>query len=123
MIFPHIGTAAIAAAAIFGTVFWQRPAESQYLGPSSMPGFGEVAPKFSMEAKNGSSVVSFTSHDSPSALLDGACAAYRSAGWKELPVRTADMRLFAKGESVAAVLVQTTLQGTCVTAIQRPRGL
>ena len=123
MIFPHIGTAAIAVAAIFGTIFWQRPAESRHSWPSSMPGFGQVAPKFSMEAKSGSSVVSFTSNDSPSALLDGACAAYRSAGWKELPVRTTDMRLFAKGESVAAVLVQTTRQGTCVTAIQRPRGL
>ena len=123
MMLPYIGAAALAACAAFGTIFWQRPAAGRHEWPSSIPGFGNAAPKFSMEAQSGSSVVSFISNASPMELLADACAAYRSEGWKELPVRAMDMRLFAKGESVAAVLVQATPQGTCVTAIQRPRGL
>ena len=109
--------------ALLGVVFWQRPGASGHAWPSAIPAFSRVPPTFSLEMKNGTSVVSIVSNDSPDALLASALAAYRAAGWKEAPVGTRDTRLFVKGEAVAAIQAQRLLAGTCLTVIQRPRGL
>ena len=109
--------------ACLGTVFWQRPGNAPHRWPAAIPAFARAQPTFSLEMKNGTSVVSIVSDESPESLLDSALAAYRAAGWTESPVGTRDTRLFVKGEAVAAILTQRLPAGTCLTAIQRPRGL
>ena len=71
--------------ALLGVVFWQRPGGSVHAWPSAIPAFSRVPPTFSLEMKNGTSVVSIVSNDSPDDLLASALAAYRSAGWKKRP--------------------------------------
>ena len=115
--------AMLATCALMGAVFWQRPGGAPHRWPSAIPAFSRVPPTFSLEMKNGTSVVSIVSNDSPDALLASALAAYRAAGWMEAPVGTRDMRLFVKGEAVAALTVRPLSDGSCLTAIQRPRGL
>jgi len=114
---------AFVASVLLGVVFWQRPGSASHAWPSAIPVFAQSAPTFSVEMKNGTSVVSVTSQDSPEALLETAAAAYRAKGWAEAPIRTSDMRLFLKGEAVAAIQVQAISSGSCLTAIQRPRGI
>ena len=109
--------------ALLGVVFWQRPGGSGHAWPSAIPAFSRVPPTFSLEMKNGTSVVSIVSNDSPDALLASAQATYRTAGWTEAPVGTRDTRLFVKGEAVAALTVRPLSDGSCLTVIQRPRGL
>ena len=109
--------------ALLGVVFWQRPGMSGHAWPSAIPAFTREPPTFSLEMKNGTSVVSVVSDDSPDTLLGSAMAAYRAAGWTEAPVGTRDARLFVKGEAVAAIQAQRLPAGTCLTVIQRPRGL
>ena len=109
--------------ALLGVVFWQRPGASGHAWPSAIPAFSRVPPTFSLEMKNGTSVVSIVSDESPDALLDSVLAAYRGAGWTEAPVGTRDMRLLVKGEAAAALTVRPLSDGSCLTVIQRPRGL
>ena len=109
--------------ALLGVVFWQRPGNAPHRWPAAIPAFAREPPTFSLEMKNGTSVVSVVSNDSPDALLGSAMAAYRAAGWAEAPVGTRDARLFVKGEAVAALTVRPLSEGSCLTAIQRPRGL
>ena len=109
--------------ACLGVVFWQRPGNAPHRWPPAIPAFSSAPPTFSLEMKNGTSVVSIVSNDSPDALLSSALAAYRTAGWKEAPVGTRDTRLFVKGEAVAALTVRPLSDGSCLTVIQRPRGL
>ena len=108
---------------LLGVVFWQRPGAGNHAWPSAMPAFSRAQPTFSLEMKNGTSIVSIVSDESSEALLDSAMAAYRAAGWTESPVGTRDARLFVKGEAVAAIQAQRLPTGTCLTVIQRPRGL
>lgn len=123
MTIPASSAAVLAAAAIFGIVFWQRPGNAPYAWPNAIPAFLQTTPAFSLEMKNGTSVVSVSTPGEPIAALEVAAAAYRAEGWKELPVKTSDMRLFSKGEAIAAILARAVYSGTCLTAIQRQHGL
>ena len=115
--------ALLAACACLGAVFWQRPGNAPHRWPSAIPAFSSAPPTFSVEMKNGTSVVTVISSEAPESLLDSALAAYRAAGWTEAPIGTRAMRLFVKGEAVAALTVRPLSDGSCLTAIQRPRGL
>ena len=115
--------AMLATCALMGAVFWQRPGGAPHRWPSAIPAFSSAPPTFALETKGGGAVVTVISSDAPDILLDKALAAYRAAGWTEAPVGTRDMRLFVKGEAVAALTVRPLSDGSCLTVIQRPRGL
>ncbi len=113
----------LCAISFMASVFWQRPGGAPHRWPSAIPAFSSAPPTFALETKGGSAVVTVISSEAPDTLLDRAIAAYRAAGWTEAPIGTRDMRLFVKGEAVAALTVRPLSDGSCLTVIQRPRGL
>lgn len=110
--------------ALFGLWFWQRPAPARNDGwPADMPVFCGGRADSSYVLKSGSSFVSLTVAADGAAALAAAQDAFAAAGWQVTPIRTRDMLIFTRGDSVAAVLAEGVPGGTRVTAYQRPKGL
>ena len=108
-------------AALLGTWFWRRPAERENTGwPEGIPVFAGGAAGASFRLSSGTSCLGGTVGIDREAALESARTAFASAGWRELPVRTADMLLFVRGEAVAAVLAESVSGGTRITAISAP---
>lgn len=117
-------TTLLLCSAFFGLWFWQRPASVRNdRWPADMPVFCGGRADSSYELKSGSSFVSLTVPAELAAALAAAQDAFVSAGWQVLPIRTHDMLLFVRGDSVAAVLAEDVSGGTRLTAYQRPKGL
>ena len=110
--------------AVLGAWFWQRQPSTGRAGwPDGMPVFAGGGAECAYSLRNGSSFVCTTVPGGRDEALARARAAFRDAGWRELPVRTSDMVLFARGGAVAALLAEALDKETRLTAIQRPAGL
>lgn len=119
-------TLTLAVAAFFGLWFWQRPPDEQSsstVWPAAMPSFGEGCADCAFTLKNGTVFAAFTTRASAVDVLAAARTRYAEDGWTEISLGMFDTALFVRGESVAAVLAETTDAGTRVTAIQRAAGL
>ncbi|MGN0847219.1 MAG: hypothetical protein ACI4RA_07535 [Kiritimatiellia bacterium] len=96
--------ALVAALAAAGWIFRvQKTVEPVYAG--TIAGDAQVAVRFE-----------------PGAAEDAAAraaAAYRDAGWQELPVSTPTFRLFARGRRTAALLAEDAPSGARVTEFRR----
>lgn len=117
-------TIVLLGATLFGAWFWQRPTSSHGAHwPSAMPIFAGGHAQSAYTLKNGTSFACLSVPETPQGALASARDAYLADGWRESPIRTHDMLIFTRGDSVAAVLAEDTPTGTRVTAIQRPKGL
>ena len=105
---------------LFGVWFWQRPVSSHRQG---LPVFAGGRADSSYVLKNGSAFAAFSTLTPALEVLASARTSFTDEGWLELPLGMSDTILFIRGESVAAVLAETTDQGTRVTVLQRPKGL
>lgn len=117
-------TALLLGSILFGTWFWQRPASSSSpTWPNSVPVFSGGRADCSYTLKNGSTFVSFSTLAPAVEVLSSARTAFTGDGWFELPLAPSDTLFFLRGESIAAILAESTDQGTRVTVLQHPKGL
>lgn len=118
-------TTVLLLSVLFGAWFWQRPVSSGRLAdwPASMPIFANGSPDSAYATKGGGSFVCTTVQGGRDEALERVRAAFAEAGWGAVPIRTRDMLVFTRGDSVAAVLAEEVAAGTRLTAIQRRSGL
>ena len=117
-------TLALLGSLLFGVWFWQRPVSSHRHGwPEGLPVFAGGRADSSYVLRNGSTFAAFSTLTPAGEVLASARTSFTVEGWLELPLGMSDTILFIRGESVAAVLAETTDQGTRVTVLQRPKGL
>ena len=110
--------------ALFGLWFWQRPQGRPSGGwPESMPVFAGGVAECAYETRGGGAFVSVAMPGSAGDAAAAVRAAFSSAGWSELPVRTRDMLMFTRDDAVAAVLAQDETGGVRITAVCRTPGL